>query len=324
MKIKATILLIVILLQLLHNKTLADTIQVQDLKAIELTLNNIFKDLDSIFTNSDVHSSNVEQHFNYVLDKIYKGELPVTYDSTLNYDYFGCASFDIYENNGQSAKISIGKYVIDKYDNYPALVYAIIISTFQNAYDYYNNKNLFLISIENQIEKTYFEIDAMYLEALFLSTYMKDKPDLGYFEKYLISDLEHNLNGSATLFNRTDLELLHKIDNLKNLDKTEDKILKEFNDIGKNLIKDTIFNDKSEWINYCSVVTLRTYVFYSKQVIFDIVHAKNGVNMESFKLEDYNDNLTTINEIQKIINNHKELFNYHKETVKLFSNYYKK
>jgi len=296
----------------------------QDIKSVEITFNRILNGLDSIFTNSTVHNQTVEQHFKFVKDKITKGELEISYDSTLNNDFYGCASFNVSKENNQKVDISIGKFVIENHKNYPALVYAIMISAFQNSYDYFNNNELFIISLKNPIERLYFETDALMLEAMFLDTYMKNNTTLGYVEKYFIADLPQNLNGSTTLFRQTNLNLLHEIDALKSKDKSASALLKEFNEIGKDLINTIKLDNKSRWVNYCSIITLRTYVYYSKQVIFDILFSKNDINQDTFKLDDYPENLATINNIQKIIDEHKDMLAYHQETMKLFADSYKK
>ena len=164
----------------------------------------------------------------------------------------------------------------------------------------------------------------MTLEAIFLNVYMKGSTKLGYLEKYLISDLPNNLSGSSILFKKTDLDLLHKIDNLKTQDKNADKLLKDFNNIGKDLIKSVTFNSDSKWVNYCSIITLKTYVFYSQQVIFDIVNLKNGVSADLFKLDDYPENLKTIKQMQSIIKDKNSFLNYHQETLKMYGDTYKK
>jgi len=294
-----------------------------DIKKFEIELNKILSNLDSIIVNSKNQNETVVNHYNYIKQKIYNKELPIEFDSTLTYDFFGCASFNIAVDNHKDVSISYGKFIVDKNKDYPALIYAIIINTFQSAYDYYNNQDLFLISTSNHIEKTYFEIDAMTLEAIFLNVYMKGTTKLGYLEKYLIADLPNNLSGSSILFKKTDLELLHKMDNLKTQDKNAEKLLKEFNNIGMDLIKNVTFNSDSKWVNYCSIITLKTYIYYSQQVIFDIVHLKNRVSADLFKLENYPENLKTINQIQKIINDNNGSLSYHLETLKMYGDYYK-
>lgn len=295
-----------------------------DTKKFEVQFNQILENLDSVISSSESQHDILVQHYRFIKDKIFNNELPIVYDSTLNHDFFGCASFNIAKDNKQDVYLSYGQFIVDKYESYPALIYAILINTFQTAYDYYNSQELFLISTSNEIEKTYFEMDAMTLEAIFLDVYMKNHPNLGYFEKYLIADLQNNLYGSATLFKKTDLELLHQIDKLKSKDKNADKLLKEFSNIGKDLINNASFDSDSKWTNYCSLIALKTYVYYSQQVIFDIVHLKSEVSEESFSIEDYSDNYGVVKELQKIIRDNNSLLTYHNETMKMYGDYYKK
>jgi len=222
-----------------------------DLKSFENGFNKILHNLDSIISNSQNQNIFVKQHFDFVKSKILNNELPVVYDTNLTYDFVGCSSFGVSREDNKKISISLGPYFLDKYKNYPILIYAILINAFQLGYDYYNNQELFLISLDNHIERLYFEIDAITLEALFLNTYFKDKNSLGYLEKYLIADLQNDMNSSATLFYKTDLTLLHKLDNLKSKDEGSKKILKEFENIGNDLLKNSSFKDKSDWDKYC-------------------------------------------------------------------------
>ena len=247
----------------------------QDLKRLEIRFNKILSNLDSIIVNSKVQDEMVRQHYDFIKNKISTGELPVVYDSTLTNDFYGCAGFIVYDRKVSPTTISFGNFLIDKYPKHPELIYAIIISTFQSAYDYYTNTKLFLIGATNKIEKSYFEMDAMTVEALFLKKYIKDKSKLGYVEKYLVSDLDAGLAGSATLFSKIDLNLLHQINNLKSSQKEIDKLHDELIKIGNDLIKSTTFVKDDDWNNYCKIITLNTYVIYSPQVIYDIVNSKN-------------------------------------------------
>jgi hypothetical protein len=128
----------------------------QDLKVFEKEFNKILFNLDSLIVNSQNQNEVVKQHFNFVKSKLLNSELSIVYDSTLNYDFFGCSSFNVSIDNDQDVKLSFGSYVVDKYMLYPYLIYAIFIHTFQYAYDYYNNQDLFLISLNKHIEKSYF------------------------------------------------------------------------------------------------------------------------------------------------------------------------
>lgn len=264
-------------------------------------IKRIIISLDSVITNSPNKNLTVQQHFELVKDKINNADLVVKFDSTLKYDFYECSSFNVLTDSEQKVDITFGQFVLDKYNTYPYLAYAIVIHTFQYAFDYFNNQSLFLISTENPIENAFFKLDAIALESMFLKTYVADHNKLGPLEKFLIADLNYGLLSSPILFMKTDIKLLHKMDDLKSRKDKGKFLLKEFDKIGKELIKNSTFENKSDWENFCTVVSLRTYLYYSKQVIFDIVHAKDGISLESFNMEQYKDNMSTIDDIKQLI-----------------------
>ena len=293
-----------------------------ELKKFEMEFDKILLDLDSVITNSKEQNETLASHYKFVKKKIANKELPIVYDPALNDDFFGSATFNISVNDTKNISLSYGNFVVDKYKKFPTLVYAIIINTFQSAYDYYNNQQLFLIGMRNPIEKTFFEVDAMTVESIFINVYLKNHPTLGRLEKYLISDLPNGLYGSAMIFKETDLGLLHQMDELKSKNGSSDNLLKEFNKIGTDLISSVTFN-ADNWTNYRSLISLKTYLFYGSQVIFDIVHLKNGISADLFKLENYPDNLKTINQIQQIFKDNSRFLSYHQDVLKAFGDYYK-
>lgn len=289
-----------------------------------LKMNQIFNDLDSVLSNSPQKDQTVQQHFEFVKDKIKSGDLVVAYDSTLEDNFLGCSSFNVSNDSNSKIDMTFGKFVIDNYSKYPNLVYAIVIHTFQYAFDYYNNQSLFLIGLENPIENVYFKVDAITIEALFLKTYISDNSNLGPLEKYLIIDFNNGLQSSPSLFLKTDIMLLHLMDDLKSKKGTSKSLLKEFKKIGSTLIKNSTFENKSDWDNYCTLVSLRTYVYFSRQVIFDIVCAKDGVNGESFDYKLYSDNNITIEKIQQMIELNKKYYNMHENVMSSYGDKYKK
>jgi hypothetical protein len=288
--------------------------QSTEIKVFEKKFNVILNSLDSIINKSGPGNVMVRTNFNFIRDKIFSNELPVKYDSTLTYNVYECSAFGITKEDPLEVSLSYGNFLTDKFNQFPCLGYAIIINSFQYAYDFYTKQDLYFISIGNNIENVYFQMNALTLEAIFLSTYCRNAENKGPIENYLINDLKNGLAGSAILFKKTNLGLLHKMDKLKNRDATSAQLLNEFKEIGNGLIKEISFENKSEWENYCSIVTLRTYVFYSQQVIFDIVHLKDNVSLERFRFDDYSDNLIVIDEIRKILAQYTEYFKYQNET----------
>jgi hypothetical protein len=292
------------------------------LKNFSDSFNLILTKLDSVLNAGTSQYPKLKEHYDFVKHKLQSGELTLVYDSTLNNDFYGCSSFNMNEKDHSKINLSFGRFLCDKYTSYPFLCYAIVINSFQNAYDFYNNQELFQISMDNPIEKTFFGMDAIAMECMFLGSYAKGSKQLGPVEKLLIADLQHGLETSSILFYKTDLTLLHRMDDLKSTDKSGKELLHEFDKIGKELI-DNIKFDGNEWQNYCSAVTLRTYIYYSRQVIYDIVHAKNGVDLSSFDLNSYKDNQKTITKLQNIIGQHNACLDYQTNVFKKYGDAYR-
>lgn len=287
-------------------------------------IHQVILDLDSIITHSPKKDKTVHDHFTFVYNKIKGGDLVVHYKDNLEYDFFGCASFIVTKDNKQDVELVFGNYVIDNYENYPFLVYAIVMHTFQYAFDYYNNQSLFMIGTENQIEGVYFRLDAITMEAMFLKAYASNNNKLGPFEQFIMDDLDNGLPSSSALFLKTDIGLLHKMDALKVKGGTSKALLGEFKNMGEALIQAFKLDNKREWEKYCAIITLRTYVYYSRQVIFDIVCAKDGIAKDAFDFDRYTDNRSTINELIKIIELNKEQYGVQDKVLKAYGDWYRK
>ena len=286
---------------------------------INKQISKILMDLDSIIVNNKKQNDILLEHYLFVKNKIKSEELKLIYNPKLKNKITGCTAFNFDERN---ANISFGQFIIRKYKKYPALVYGLLIHSFQNAYDYYNKKEHFILSIDNPIEKTYFEIDALKLESIFLAYNMVGHKKLGYLEKYLMSDVNNNLSSVIKLLKKTDIELLNRMDELKNKDKSAEELLKEFRDIGDEIMTKHDFSSDDDWKNFCDLVTLKTYVYYSSQVIYDIVHKKAKVKPEEYRLKNYEENLKVITKVRNIVKKKRSYFSYYKKKMRKIEKYY--
>jgi hypothetical protein len=142
------------------------------------------------------------------------------------------------------------------------------------------------------------------------------------FEKYVINDLNDHMQGMTMLFFRTDLNLLHKMNNLVNSEQTLDEALREFNAIGRSLIEyKKLDSSQNEWTNYCNLISLRTYVFYSKQILFDIAKTKGEeVDPATFQLEDYSMNNQTIQDIRSVVKENERYFKVGERIIDQYNN----
>jgi hypothetical protein len=290
---------------------------------IQIQFNKILKDLDSVITNSTNKHPAIEKNYKYVLDKIYQHKIAVKYDSTLSYSFLGCASANIIDTLNYS--FVFGNFVIDAYKYFPYLIQGIIIHEFQHLYDFYTNRELIEISINNQIEKTYFEMDALTLEALFIKTYIGKRENLSPIEMYLLADIDNNLLGSATLFQKVDLGLLHRIDAIKDQNISFAQGKKKYIEIGEKLLQSTKFSDNA-WENYCNVITLKTFTYYSRQVLHDLLSklANQSLTDSQLDMNNYPDVLQIMTKIQDVLKTNNQYFGYYDDTMSMFDKYIKK
>lgn len=287
----------------------------------EIKFNRIINKMDSVFASKKIKDSILEDHFRFILNKIYSNEIEVKSDSILNYSFYSCATADISKNDSLKYHLAIGKYLIDIYDLFPELVYGILIHEFQHLYDFYTNRELIEISRQNNIEKIYFEVDALYIELLFFRIYTTKSDNRTQLEKYMSHESNQNLEGPTLLFLNVDLNLLHEIDAIKNKEISFEEGQKEYIKIGENLIKETKFT-QDNWANYCAVTKLKTYTFFSRQVIHDLLYKLKGesVTDSQLNLKQYPEIADVIQRVQKIISENNKYFAYSGETLSMFDN----
>jgi hypothetical protein len=258
-------------------------------------LAEILQDMDSVIANGKNKSEVLEKNFGFVIEKIKKNEIQVRYDSKLPFGLAGCAKS---ERIDDAYYFVFGDFVLDVYKTFPYLSHGIIIHEFQHLHDFYNHSDLMVISDKNPIEKSYFEIDGLTLEALYFKYYTPEGAVQSAFEKYLASDIDNGLAGTATLFEQVDISVLHQMDNIRYEETDFDNAITHFVEIGKQLETKITYGDNA-WKNYCQTVTLRTYVFFSKQVLHDLLFTLKKVNYSNEEL-DVKKYPTFYNQVEKI------------------------
>ncbi|SHJ56424.1 hypothetical protein SAMN04488028_101518 [Reichenbachiella agariperforans] len=257
-----------------------------------MKINHILLSLESKINRTKPGSEYVVRSFSFTLEKIRKGEVSVVFDENLNYGISGCASADILE--GGEINFSFGRFLIDAYDPFPLLVEGIIIHEFQHVYDFINKPELIQISRGNPIEELYFEVDAISLEGIFFKSYRTESDTMSSIERFFMNDARNRFWGVTAVFEKVDLRLLHRIDNIEKELKTSDEAIQRFEEIGIEVLNEIEFDD-NDWMNYCDLVTLRTYTYFSRQVLHDILFTLEGGGLtdEELKLSRY----STINRL---------------------------
>jgi len=252
----------------------------------------------------------VIRSFNFTLEKIRKGEVSVIFDDTLNYGITGCASANILEDG--SINIVYGSFVLDAYEVFPVLIEGIIVHEFQHVYDFLTKPELIEISRTNPIEKTYFEVDALTIEGIYFNTYRTESDEITPLERFFVGDAESGFWSLTAVFERADIQLLHQIDEVEKNVKSKDKAIQNYISIGREILDKIEFSDNN-WNNYCNLVSLRTFSYYSKQVLFDILFATERKELTADELE-----LSNFPKVDSIVSESLSLIDQYKD---FFSNY---
>ena len=279
----------------------------QQQDSISIKFNKVLLKLEAKIMNTRPGNEYVIRSFTSTLQKIRQGEVSAVFDDELNYGISGCVSANI--TNDGAISFSFGKFVLDVYDAFPVLAEGIIVHEFQHIYDFMTKPKLIEISRTNPIEKSYFEVDGLTIEGIFFNTYTSKTDRVSKLENFFLDDARSGYWSVTAIFEKVDLHLLHKIDDVEKNTKSKDEAIQRFINIGRELLDRIEFNDNN-WNNYCNLVSLRTFSYYSRQVIFDILFATEGTEIadNELQLSNFPEVDSIVNESLDIINKHKNLF----------------
>lgn len=171
-------------------------------------LYNILSELDTLIRESGSKDEVVSETY-FLVDRMLK-ENKLSFMITHNYlGLLFAASFNV--NDQQRAWLSIDRQLIEAYPTRKALVFAILIHEYRHAYDYFTIDDYVEIRGKNEIENYLYEMEALFLEALFIKHYLNGYP-LGNFEQYLLASLEgDDLSGASCLFKQVDKDIVYSI-----------------------------------------------------------------------------------------------------------------
>lgn len=188
------------------------------------------------------------------------------------------------------------------------------IHEMQHVYDYYYNRDLFMVSYDNVLEKYFFEMDAYHIEGLFINEVLKkEKISLSKFETLLSDSLkENNLDYFSIVFKGINMRQIYSYSGFVNKNNLKKTIKLYIND-GKKIIENYKIEEKDDaWIKYQKIVPVFTYFYFIPQLTYDVV-----INKTDKKIKPTNFNLKKqypeLNEIwekmRDIYNEEQDFFN---------------
>ena len=284
----------------------------------------IVNNLDSLIQITEIENEHVKSINAHAIDRFKNDEIGLLSGQYLESDIFGGAAFD-FGNEKIGPYLAFNEYILDIYSGQPSIVYSILISLYQHIYSYYNNNELFMIAEDNRLEKYFFKMDALYIEAMFIRDYLKPNEfKLTNYEEYLLNSLNNDgLSSASAFFKSIELDLSHKMNDIAGKDITLDEALKLFRAIGNQIITEfEIDPEKSDWENYNAILPLNTFNEFAKQVLYDIAIRKDErVNsIEEMNLNYYPLEKELLFKVESLLNEHIQLLEYASGLLKQFKN----
>ena len=237
--------------------------------------NNIVRSLQTIVNKSSQSNPQVKNVINAMFKKMDNKELYINIDFKIGKNIYDGGNFAIPIGSTDKPHLSISPFLIELYKTQPSIVYSILVHEFTHAYSYFNDKEGFIKDQKNELELYLYEMDASYIEALFIRDYLvPQKMQLTKFENLLLqSNEEDELSTFSIIMRNTDKDLAYAMIGIVTDKQDYNGKLRSIEELGKALLKNVVFDEKmSEWEKYCSFTTLKTYIRLSPEIVFRIAH----------------------------------------------------
>lgn len=278
----------------------------------------IFNDLYKLVKRSKKSEKNIAAIMDLIKEKVDSGALALQVNELENEYYLSGADFRFEADRGKVPLVYINRKLVDLYKKQPSLVYSVFIHELKHAADYFTQYDFFISGTGNRLEKYLFEMDAAYLEALFIETYLEGTYSLTKFEQFLLGSKKNdNLAAYSIYFQKTDMKLIYHLARMRNSEMSEEECLAEMIGIGTNLIEQFDYPaDGEKWRRYSSLVPLYSFQLYVPQIYYEILYNKrsNEIQSADFQVKDYSP------ELDKIINTMWEMVSEHKADFSGFFN----
>jgi hypothetical protein len=169
--------------------------------------------------------------------------------------------------------ISLCQEYLSPYPKHRTFVYCTLIHEMKHAHDYFVYGDLYIEASKNVLERYLFQIDALYVEALFIQNYLRPElPSLAPYEEFILNSLQHDdLQRASQILLRVDRDLIHTMIDLQEGYLGGETDLKEFlisfRNLGNSILGSTHTSSGNEWSTYASLVGTHTYQLFASIIV---------------------------------------------------------
>jgi hypothetical protein len=252
--------------KIIENKEIVrtnDQIENEYLKKLEKIINSY----EALIKSSGNKNSHYYKAYEHYLSILKNNQSTFSLDMNNENTIYSGASFNVNWETGNN-KVSIGYRLIDIYNDFPSLVYSILTHEIWHAYDYHINNESFKSSKSDPFEQVLYEMDAIYVEAQFISDVVIDNYKTSKFEDYLYSTFINNQLDMFSIVNtKIDIAVIHKLYNAKHdfyIDKNMSKLDEVLGAESVRLVDNYHNRNENDLFNeYISLVSIDTYQKFS-------------------------------------------------------------
>lgn len=266
---------------------------------------------DAVVRKDNGRNRQILERYQYYKTKVKSRELRIVVDHNLPRDIYGGMGFDPDYPGINQPGIGISPYFISVHRKWPSIVYAALMHEIQHAYDYFTNRELFLISETNRLEKYLFETDAVYMEGLFIRDCLAAQNfELTGYESFLLYSMEEdNLSQFSTVAMGVDMDITYGLVEIAKGGGPKGGKLQAVEAMGRMLMEWFVVpEDATEWDTYVMAVKLATYCEFVPQILVDIETMESpGFDYKSCKLENYPGIKAKLDKMAELLKGYREL-----------------
>ncbi|MCU0846974.1 MAG: hypothetical protein MUD12_03725 [Spirochaetes bacterium] len=223
-----------------------------------------------------------------VFKKLKEGEISISIDPGRPGNIYEGAAFSCSIISAERRPlIIISPYLLKIHDSRPSIVYSILIHEFAHAYSFFRNRNDFISSQGNELEIYLYEMDAHFIEAMFIRDYLPgEKYMLTDFEKLLLESLNRdNLRFFSMFLKGTDMDVVYNLYSITKKNIPKEEKIKTIEKMGDELLEGFRYpSGGSDLEKYGSVIPCKTYAAFMPDIIrrIEYLHGKPGNHPAAF------------------------------------------
>ena len=282
----------------------------------KVTLNDVNRMMvafDGVIRKDNGKNRQVLERYQFFKTKMKNQELQIVVDHNLPEDIYDGMGFDPDYPGVNQPGIGISPYFVSVHRKAPSIVYAALMHQIQHVYDYFTNRELFLVSQNNMLEKYLFETDAVYMEGMFIRDCLSAQNyKLTSYESFLLQSMEQdNLARFSTVAMGIDMDIAYGLVRISKAGQPKGEKLQMVEAMGRKLMEATAIPENTpELKKYNIAVQLATYCLFAPQTLADIEARENpAYDCQAFRLEDYPEIHAKIDKMFELLEDYQGLMN---------------